>query len=67
MKGVDVSEHNGHIDWLALKNAGINEGIRAAGLKCGAYHYSYALNPTHAADRFKTRNGFDISNRNTTI
>lgn len=69
MKGVDVSEHNGHIDWLALKNAGIDFAIcrtgygrsgvdstfqrnvneaRAVGMKCGAYHYSYALNPAQA-------------------
>ena len=71
MKGVDVSEHNGRVDWLALKNAGIDFAIcrtgygrsgvdstfqrnvneaRAVGMKCGAYHYSYALNPAHAAD-----------------
>lgn len=69
MKGVDVSEHNGRIDWLALKNAGIDFAIcrtgygrsgvdstfqrnvneaRAVGMKCGAYHYSYALNPAQA-------------------
>ena len=69
MKGVDVSFHNGVVDWHALKNAGIDFAIcrtgygkngfdetfqrnvneaRAAGLKCGAYHYSYALNPADA-------------------
>lgn len=69
MKGVDVSEHNGRVDWLALKNAGIDFAIcrtgygrsgvdstfqrnvneaRAVGMKCGAYHYSYALNPAQA-------------------
>ena len=69
MKGVDVSFHNGVVDWQALKNAGIDFAIcrtgygkngfdetfqrnvneaRAVGLKCGAYHYSYALNPADA-------------------
>lgn len=69
MRGVDVSVHNGFVDWQALKNVGIDFAIcrtgygktgfdetfqrnvneaRAAGLKCGAYHYSYALNPADA-------------------
>jgi len=69
MKGVDVSVHNGRVDWLALKDAGIDFAIchtgygrtgfdetfqhnvneaRAVGMKCGAYHYSYALNPAQA-------------------
>lgn len=69
MRGVDVSVHNGFVDWQALKNSGIDFAIcrtgygktgfdetfqrnvneaRAAGLKCGAYHYSYALNPADA-------------------
>ena len=68
MKGIDVSYHNGFIDWQAVKNAGIDfaicrcsygknadetfqrnvEGAHTAGLKCGAYHYSYALTPSDA-------------------
>ncbi|MBR4153347.1 MAG: hypothetical protein IKT98_10370 [Selenomonadaceae bacterium] len=69
MRGVDVSYHNGWIDWDALYAAGINFAIcrtgygktgfddtftrnvynaHRAGLICGAYHYSYALNPADA-------------------
>ena len=69
MKGVDVSIHNGNVDWAALKAAGIDfaicragygrnyadstffrnvNGAHAAGLICGAYHYSYALTPADA-------------------
>ena len=68
MKGIDVSWHNGFIDWQAVKNAGIEfaicrcaygkiadetfqqnvQGAHAFGLKCGAYHYSYALTPNDA-------------------
>ena len=69
MKGVDVSWHNGLVDWQGLKDAGIDfaicrtgygktgfddsfqrnvEGAHAAGMKCGAYHYSYALTPADA-------------------
>ena len=64
MRGIDVSYHNGDIDWQAVKDAGIEfvivrssyglqskddrfveyvTGAKAAGLKVGAYHYSYAL------------------------
>lgn len=66
--GIDVSEHNGAIDWAKIKQAGIqfaiircsyglNEDSRFCenvynandnGLLCGAYHYSYALNPERA-------------------
>lgn len=69
MKGVDVSFHNGYINWYALKSAGIDFAIcratygksnidetfsdnvnnaHKAGLICGAYHYSYALNSDDA-------------------
>lgn len=69
MKGIDVSFHNGDIDWLSLYHAGFDfaicrtgygkngldetfarnvAGAHAAGLKCGAYHYSYALTPADA-------------------
>ena len=65
MKGIDVSENNGLINWQAVAAAGIEfaivrssyglhskdemfeqnvAGAKAAGLKVGAYHYSYALN-----------------------
>ena len=37
-KGVDVSENNGHINWLALKEAGVDFAIIRLG-----YYYSYAL------------------------
>lgn len=64
MKGIDVSRHNGVVDWQAVAAAGIEfaiircsyglqskdemfaqnvAGAKAAGLKVGAYHYSYAL------------------------
>jgi lysozyme len=64
MKGIDVSENNGIIDWQAVADAGIEfvmvrssyglqskdnmfaenvNAAHAAGLKVGAYHYSYAL------------------------
>ena len=69
MKGVDVSYHNGHINWPLLKQNGIDfaicrtgygksglddtfitnvNGAHAAGMLCGAYHYSYALTPADA-------------------
>ena len=65
IKGIDVSHHNGAVDWTAVAAAGIEFviirssyglqsrdamfaqnviGAKAAGLKIGAYHYSYALN-----------------------
>lgn len=69
IKGVDVSENNGIVDWQAVADAGIEfamircsyglnskdsmfannvAGAKAAGLKVGAYHYSYALTPEDA-------------------
>lgn len=69
MRGVDVSVFNDPVDWLALKDAGIDfaicrtgygkngfdetflrnvDGAHSVGMKCGAYHYSYALNPADA-------------------
>lgn len=69
LKGIDVSENNGIIDWLAVAAAGIQfamvrcsyglhskdalfaanvAGAKAAGLKVGAYHYSYALSTDDA-------------------
>ena len=75
-KGIDVSEHNGSIDWASVKSAGFDfamirtgyggdpdawsqqkddyfesyySGALAAGLKVGAYHYSYATNVTMAS------------------
>ncbi len=62
--GVDVSEHNGYVDYPALKAAGITfvfvrsgygtshidtqfynnmANAKAAGMKIGIYHFSYAL------------------------
>lgn len=69
MRGIDVSEWNGLINWEAVASAGYEfaivrctmgknnrdenflanvEGAHAAGLKVGAYHYSYALTPEDA-------------------
>lgn len=69
VKGIDVSENNGIVNWQAVADAGIKfaivrssygrnsrdeyflqnvEGAHAAGLRCGAYHYGYALNPEQA-------------------
>lgn len=69
LRGIDVSENNGYIDWSAVAAAGIQfamvrcsyglcskdalfaanvAGAKAAGLKVGAYHYSYALNVAEA-------------------
>ena len=69
MKGIDVSEFNGEVDWLSVYHAGFDFAIcrtgygkngidetfarnvhdaHAVGLKCGAYHYSYALTPADA-------------------
>lgn len=63
-KGVDVSKHNGVVDWPGVAAAGMAfaiircsyglnsqdekyaqnaAGAKAAGLRVGAYHYSYAL------------------------
>lgn len=70
MRGVDVSWHNGNVDWHELKDAGIDFAIirtgygctgrddyfvrnvdraHAAGLQVGAYHYSYAITDSDAA------------------
>ena len=69
IKGIDVSYHNGTVDWKTVANAGIEfviirssyglesidnmfikniTGAKAAGLKVGAYHYSYALTTADA-------------------
>jgi GH25 family lysozyme M1 (1,4-beta-N-acetylmuramidase) len=69
IKGIDVSENNGFVDWQAVADAGIKfaivrssygrnsrdenflqnvAGAHEVGLKCGAYHYSYALTPRDA-------------------
>ncbi len=69
MRGIDVSEWNGVVNWEAVAAAGYEfaivrctmgksnrddnflsnvEGAHAAGLKVGAYHYSYALTPEDA-------------------
>ena len=73
VKGIDVSHHQGKIDFRKVKNSGIGfamlragygwenpsvqtdrmfknnyESAKAAGLPCGAYHYSYARNPREA-------------------
>lgn len=69
VRGIDVSEHNGLVDWQAVKNAGYKFaivrctygktgedsmfrqnvlGAMAVGIKCGAYHYSYALDSYNA-------------------
>ncbi len=82
-KGIDVSKHNGDIDWNQVHNAGVQfaiirtsygwsnrekqtdckllkniNGAKAVGIPIGAYHYSYATNPTEAiweADFFLDR------------
>lgn len=68
MFGVDVSEHNGEVDFDVIKKSGFDFAIircgygddidanfysnvynaKQAGLKIGAYHYSYALTPERA-------------------
>ncbi|WP_371374214.1 GH25 family lysozyme [Sporomusa aerivorans] len=69
IKGIDVSKHNGMVDWQTVAAAGIEFVIircsyglqsrdemfsrnaaeaKAAGLKVGAYHYSYALSVADA-------------------
>jgi lysozyme len=75
MKGIDVSENNGTVDWQAVADAGIEfvmvrssyglhtqdemfldnvNGAHAAGLKVGAYHYSYALTVDDAIQEAKS-------------
>lgn len=73
MKMIDVSEHQGYVDWNAVKQEGIQiamlrcsygwkdfpaqvdktfeqnyKNAKAAGLKIGVYHYSYATNGEEA-------------------
>lgn len=68
MKGIDVSRHNGAVNWtkaaaavdFAILRAGYGKGVvdstfrsnyakaKAAGLRLGAYLYSYALTPADA-------------------
>lgn len=73
MNGIDISEHNGIVDFNAVKAAGMDFVIlragygkyitqrdkrfelnyaaaKAAGLKVGAYWYSYAATPQEAAE-----------------
>lgn len=77
MTGIDVSKHNGHIDWQKVKAAGVDfviiragygrelsqkdqlfednyRGAKAAGLKVGAYWYSYATTGEDAVKEAKT-------------
>lgn len=77
MRGIDVSKHNGVIDFEKVKAAGIDfviiragygrqveqrdtmfeknyQRARAAGLKIGAYWYSYAKDPAGALIEAKT-------------
>jgi lysozyme len=69
MKGIDVSDNNGVVNWQAVADSGIEfamiacsygktgrhdrflenvTGAHAAGIKVGAFHYSYALTPEDA-------------------
>lgn len=69
VRGIDVSEHNGMVNWQAVKDAGYKfaivrstygktgedsmfrtnvMGAMAVGLKCGSYHYSYAMDSYNA-------------------
>lgn len=70
MFGVDISEHNGDVNFENLRNAGFEfviircgygmhedsnflanvSGAFQAGLKFGAYHYSYSLTPSQCED-----------------
>ncbi|MDF2568683.1 MAG: lyc 2 [Sporomusa sp.] len=83
IKGIDVSHHNGAVDWQAVAAAGIefamircSYGLRskdnmftqngaeakAAGLKVGAYHYSYALSVKDAIqEAANCREAIDLS------
>lgn len=77
MKGIDVSKHNGRIDWQKVKESGVDfviiragygrelsqkdplfeenyRGAKAAGLKVGAYWYSYATTGEDAIKEAKT-------------
>lgn len=77
MTGIDVSKHNGRIDWEKVKAAGVDfviiragygrelsqkdplfednyRGAKAAGLKVGAYWFSYATTGEDAIKEAKT-------------
>lgn len=77
MTGIDVSKHNGRIDWEKVKAAGVDfviiragygrelsqkdprfeenyKGAKAAGLKVGAYWYSYATTGEDAVNEART-------------
>lgn len=77
MTGIDVSKHNGRIDWQKVKASGVDfviiragygrelsqkdplfeenyRGAKAAGLKVGAYWYSYATTGEDAIKEAKT-------------
>lgn len=77
MKGIDVSKHNGRIDWNKVKSSGVDfviiragygrelsqkdplfednyRGAKAAGLKVGAYWYSYATTGEDAIKEART-------------
>lgn len=80
MKGIDVSKHNGVVDWanaaraidFAIIRAGYGKtyvdpwferhlaGAKAAGLRVGVYHYSYALTVEDA--RAEARHMLDLIN-----
>ena len=77
MKGIDVSDNNGELNWSAIQKYNQNNpdrqiefaiiassygssgrhdrflenvnGAHEIGLKCGAFHYSYAISPEHPA------------------
>lgn len=77
MTGIDVSKHNGRIDWQKVKASGVDfviiragygrelsqkdplfednyRGAKAAGLKVGAYWYSYATTGEDAIKEART-------------
>ena len=80
LKGIDVSKHNGAVNWasaagaidFAIIRAGYGKtyidpwferhlaGAKAAGLRVGVYHYSYALTVTDA--KAEARHLLDIIN-----
>lgn len=76
-KGIDVSKHQGVIDWKKVKSDGIQfamiragygrfadqkdpkfsanySGAKSAGVKVGAYHYSYATTVEQAKQEAET-------------
>ncbi|MBQ3442779.1 MAG: hypothetical protein IJG33_05990 [Selenomonadaceae bacterium] len=50
MKGIDVSEHNDFIDWLAVKHAGIDFAICRTGFGKGGFDPFFARNVLDAHD-----------------